>query len=573
MSVTPDGTTPSSIQLHDSSDHRPDLRLTYRSVLLGFLLAMVVVVWVPYCMYIMRGPRMTLSHMSVATLILFFCMIFCVQVPLQKWKPKWAFSASELMVMFSMTLLASTIPGKAFVDYFLGLVGTPNYYASPENRWVDVFFEFLPDWLIVAAGAAQMFYEGTGSSGVIWGEWIIPMFWWLNMLAAMFLVTSCVTVIFRRQWVEYERLAFPLVRIPLELIEKVGSGKGIPDFMRGRFFWAGFTVTLALLLWNCVSYFGWVPPIPIGTQYRTTITLSHSIPPITVQFNIFAMCFAFFADLTVLFSIWFFYLVAILEIGVLNQLGISASGAAGGAAWAVKSQHFGGFWIFVFWGFWVARHHLRDVFGKAFGRRPDVDDSDELFSYRMALIGLTAGLLYIGFWLNQTGMSVPVIMLFLVITLLLYIGVARIVAETGMVFLDLPVNSNDFTVVAIGSSNLSPTNLTALGLGHAISHNHRGMGLSSLIHSLKVADSIVRTKRGLFRVITCTMVLAFIVTIGFAVYMFSTGNGAHGTAAMNVSSFYNQVVTWQNNPTVITNVELYFLGLGGLITSVLLFMH
>ena len=142
-----------------------------------------------------------------------------------------------------------------------------------------------------------------------------------------------------------------------------------------------------------------------------------------------------------------------------------------------------------------------------------------------------------------------------------------------MVFLDLPVNSNDFTVVAIGSSNLSPTNLTALGLGHAISHNHRGMGLSSLIHSLKVADSIVRTKRGLFSVITFTMVLAFIVTIGFAVYMFSTGNGAHGTAAMNVSAFYNQVVTWQNNPTVITNVELYFLGLGGLITSALLFMH
>ena len=42
---------------------------------------------------------------------------------------------------------------------------------------------------------------------------------------------------------------------------------------------------------------------------------------------------------------------------------------------------------------------------------------------------------------------------------------------------------------------------------------------------------------------------------------------------MNVSSFYNQIVTWQNNPTTITHIEIYFLGIGGLITTGLLFMH
>ena len=516
---------------------------------------------------------MTLSHMSVAALILFFIVIFFIQIPLQRWKPSWAFSKTELMVLFSMTLMASTIPGKAFVDYFLGLVSTPNYYVSPENRWQDVFFEILPGWLVAPPESARAFYEGRLGASDPWDGWITPLFWWMNMLAAMFLVTSCITVIFRRQWVEYERLSFPLVRIPMELIEKTGRGHGIPDFMKGRLFFMGFLVTFALLLWNCLSYFQWVPAIPIGTQYRSTIAVSQSIPPITVQFNIFAMCFAFFANLSVLFSIWFFYLIAILEIGLLNQVGISASGGAGGATWAVKSQHFGGFWVFVLWGFWVARHHLSDVIGKAFGRRPQVDDSDELFSYRTAILGLGGGLAYIGFWLNQTGMTLDVVAMFLTVTLLLYIGVARIVAETGMVFLDLPVNSNEFTVVAMGSSNLSSQNLTALGLGHAIAHNHRGMGLSSLIHSLKVADSVVRGKKGLFGVIALTMVITFIVTIGYAVYAGSTGTGAHNVAAMNVSGFYDQIVTWQSNATAMTNIEMYFLSIGGLITSGLLFMH
>ena len=55
------------------------------------------------------------------------------------------------------------------------------------------------------------------------------------------------------------------------------------------------------------------------------------------------MCFAFFANVSVLFSIWFFYLIASLEVGVLNQLGLTSSGSggvasgAGGAAGAVSA--------------------------------------------------------------------------------------------------------------------------------------------------------------------------------------------------------------------------------------------
>lgn len=553
---------------------KPDLRLTWRATLTGLFFAIIVAVWVPYCNYIMQGPRLTLSHMSAAALILFFFTIFCVQLPLQRWRPASAFSASELVVIFSMMLMASTIPGKAFVDYFLGLVATPYYYASPENRWTEVFFAYLPNWLLVSdPDAAQAFYEGVGQNPISWGPWIIPMFWWLNMLAALFLTTTCITVIFRKQWIEHERLTFPLVRIPMELIEKTGRGAGMPDFMRGRPFWLGFGVTLAVLLWNCISYFNVLPPIPVGTNFRSQLILDPAFPPITMQLNIFAMCFAFFAELNVLFSIWVFYLFAVLEIGFLNQLGLSASGGAGGASWAVKSQHFGGFWLFVLWGFWIARHHLKNVFLNAFGRHSGLDDSDELFSYRAAVIGLIAGLVYTGFWLSTTGMTFGVVGLFLLITLLLYIGVARIVAETGLVFLDLPVNSNEFTVVAVGSNNLSPANLTALGLGHAISHNHRGIGMSSLLHSLRVADGFLHAKRGLFGVIAIALLLTFIVTIAYVVQAGSTGIGAHSIAAMNVSSFYNQIVTWLNNPAALTHVELYFLGIGGLVTAGLIFMH
>lgn len=561
--------------IHDESASRPALRLSARSVALGLVLAAAIAVWTPYTNYVMHGPRLTLGHMSFAALLAFFVVVFFVQIPLRAWFPKWSFTASELSVVFFLCLVSSTIPGKAFVDYFLGILASPHYYANAENRWVDVFFPYLPEWLVVGGtqDAARIFYEGAGQTFAMWIDWIIPLFWWLCMLAALFIVMTCVAVIFRRQWVEHERLAFPIVQIPTMLIAQTTGQNRIPGFLKNRYFQVGFGITFALLAWNCLSYFGSLPPIPIGANFRSDIQLAPSLPAMSVQFNLFMMCFAFFADLNVLMSIWIFHLLAVAEIGLLNQLGLSATGMAGGANFIVKTQHFGGFWVFVFWGIWISRNHLKAVYRKALGRRVDLDDSMELLSYRTALVGLIAGLIYIGFWLNRMGMSVDVAALFMLITLGLYIGVCRIVAETGLVFLDLPVNSNEMTVSVIGSTNLSPSNLTALGLSHAISHNHRGIGLSSVIHGLKVTDAFTGAKKKFLGFVCVVLVFTFVVTNGYTIYAGASGTGAHDFAPLRADIFYNQLVTWFNNPFTVSHEELYFLFIGAAVTSCLVFLH
>ncbi len=536
---------------------------------------MFVAVWTPHTNYVMHGPRLTLSHLSIAALVSFLLVIFCVQIPLRRWWPDRALSASELAVLFVFCLVSSTIPGKAFVDYFIGILASPFYYATPENRWADTFFPHLPGWLVVGddSGAATGFYEGAGQSIFLWIDWIVPLFWWMCMLAALFVVMACIAVIFRKQWVEHERLSFPAVQIPVMLISGT-TGRGLmPGFMANRYFQVGFGVTFALLAWNSLAYFGSVPAIPIGAPFRTEIQLAQSVPPTQVQFNLFMMCFAYFADLKVLFSIWFFHLLALMEISLLNQLGVSASGVAGGSHFIVKTQHFGGFWVFVLWGLWIGRHHLMAVGRKAAGRAPEMDDSRELLSYRTAVAGLVLGLCYLLFWLNRMGMSVDVAALFLLITLALYVGVTRIVAETGLVFLDLPVNSNEMTVSVIGSTNLSPSNLTALGLTHAISHNHRGIGLSSLIHGLKVSDGFTLSRKGLFAAVCVVLALTFIVTNGYTIYAGAAGTGAHDFAPLRAEGFYDQLATWFNNPYTLSYEEIYFLLLGSAITCGLLFMQ
>ena len=549
--------------------------LTARVLILGSALAVFIAVWTPHTNYVMHGPRLTLSHFPVAALVSFLIVIFGIQIPLRRWRPERAFSSAELAVLFVFCLVSSTVPGKAFVDYFIGILASPYYYATAENRWADTFFPHLPGWLVVRddLGAATGFYEGGGQSIGLWVDWIIPLFWWMCMLAALFLVMACISVIFRRQWVEHERLSFPAVQIPTMLIAETTRDGPMPAFLANRYFQVGFAITFALLAWNCLAYFGFVPAIPVGAPFRTQIQLAQSVPATQVQFNLFMMCFAYFADLKVLFSIWFFHLLALFEISLLNQFGVSASGVAGGANVIVKTQHFGGFWVFVLWGLWIGRNHLKAVWRKARGGAPELDDSRELMSYRMAVAGLAAGLCYLLFWLNRMGMSVDVAVLFLAITLALYIGVTRIVAETGLVFLDLPVNSNEMTVSVIGSTNLSPSNLTALGLTHAISHNHRGIGLSSLIHGLRASEGFARSRKGLFTSVCAVLVLTFIVTNGYTIYAGAAGTGAHDFAPLRADLFYDQLATWFNNPYTLSYEEIYFLFLGAGFTAGLLFMQ
>ena len=533
--------------------------LTLRSVLIGILLAIFIAIWTPHTNYVMHGPRLTLSHISIAALISFLFVVFCLQIPLRIWRPQKAFTAGELSAIFFFCLVSSTIPGKAFVDYFLSILASPYYYASPENRWVESFFPYLPGWLVVgdSQGAATGFYEGTGYTGNLWISWIIPLFWWFFMLAALFLVMACISVIFRRHWVENERLTFPGVQIPIMLIAETTRGNRIPSFMKDRYFQIGFILTFSVFVWNCMSYFGSLPPIPIGSNFRTKIQLMTSIPPTEVQFNIFMMCFAFFADLKVLMSIWVFHLLALIQISLLNQLGVTASG----------------FWIFVLWGIWVARHHLKLVWLKAVGRPTSLDDSMEIMSYRGAIFGVIGGLCYLLFWLRSMGMDFDIAAILILITIVLYIGVTRIVAETGLIFLDLPVNSNEMTVAIIGSRNISPQNLTALGLTHTFSHNHRGLGFSALVHGLKTIDQFIQPKKLLFLSVCLVLILTFLVTNGYTVYTGMMGTGAHDFGPLRADGFYNQLVTWLNNPFKLSYEEIYFLFIGGLITGILLSLH
>src|SRR5437588_709743 len=80
-------------------------------------------------------------------------------------------------------------------------------------------------WVAPPAGeAVRRFYEGSADGAVPWGVWTGPLLAWGAFLFTLMLTLYAVLALFRRSWMEGERLSYPMVQIPLRLLGEETGG-------------------------------------------------------------------------------------------------------------------------------------------------------------------------------------------------------------------------------------------------------------------------------------------------------------------------------------------------------------
>ena len=92
------------------------------------------------------------------------------------------------------------------------------------------------------------FYEGEISfySKEIMMAWLWPTLWWTAFVLALSLIMICLNVIVRKQWTEHEKLAYPIIQLPLAITE----GGGTSQFFQNRLLWIGFGAAALLDIMN-----------------------------------------------------------------------------------------------------------------------------------------------------------------------------------------------------------------------------------------------------------------------------------------------------------------------------------
>ncbi|MSS72034.1 MAG: hypothetical protein EXS64_11155 [Candidatus Latescibacteria bacterium] len=361
----------------------PDRGLTLRASALGVIGVVFINLWVTYAENVVHASRLNLSYFQITLLAVLIALVGGIN-PMLGWAGRrtggrypWIapLSQGELLVVVAVGIVGGVVPTSGVTGFLLGVIASPFYFASPENGWTDYYHPHLSSWLVPTDWEAlRRFFEGGG--GIDWAAWAVPLAWWAALVVALVWTTACAVVLLRKQWAEHEKLVFPLAAVAVEMTESVDGRP--PGFTRGRLFWGGAIFAFLLFAWNLVSWFipafPGVSAFPHAGYYRF---LTYS-PGIYIQpFQFLTIGFAYFANTEVLFSVWFFFLLHIVEGGIFNRIGyeIGASVDSFSADPATEAwQGFGALGFMVAWRLWVARHHLRDVFRQAWPGQGKADD-------------------------------------------------------------------------------------------------------------------------------------------------------------------------------------------------------
>ena len=444
--------------------------------------------------------------------------------------PRLGLNRGELLVVYIMMVMASPIP-TLFVGKFLSAISYPYYYATPENEWRELIHPYIPDWLMVNSfDIVKKFYEGGGRNEPIpWAAWQPVFLAWLPFVWALFLVMISLMIIMRKQWVEHERLIYPLMQVSLAMTEQGRYGERVSPFFKNPVMWAGFALPA---LWGTLhGLYNYFPEtIPIAKEIdplhlRLPIFYGVADMYILLRFNIIG--FFYFLKTEIAFSLWFFNLLAYVVRGILGILGITSpqtqSAGHGVHNLILAQQAMGAMLVLFFGGLWSARRHLRGVLRKAFLGDPDVDDSGEILSYRGAVIVLMASNVIMVGWLWLAGLPVLFGLAILFLGMVVLFGYSRVVAEGGLSDGEPPVVPAGILVSAVGSSVIGTQGLVVLATTFLWTTG-RNFVMVSCANSLRLGEELGGEKRALFWVI----LLALAVSLGAAIWMIMTLGHQYG---------------------------------------------
>ncbi|MBC8104081.1 MAG: hypothetical protein H7Z41_16025, partial [Cytophagales bacterium] len=510
-------------------------------------------------------------------------LLVAVNAPLRRYLPARALRQDEMLLAYLMAVISNTFAGHDMLQNFFGQVTHPHYFA-PQNQWQDVFISQLPPGLFVRDEAAlNDWYRGNADAVRATGHlvhWIVPLTLWGGFFLTLVFLFGCITVLFRKAWTENERLAFPIIQLPLAITEPQGA------LFRESRMWIGFAIPFVLGLVNGIhTLYPSVPAIPfikltdIG-QYFTTQPLE-AIRTYGMQISMypFAIGLAYFIPLDLAFSCWFSYLLARGFFVAGRASGLDGPSAAQG--WPFLKEISSGAWIGLAGAIlWSNRKYLARAFDLAFDpatRRalePKSADGTEAGRYRFAYLGLLLSASLLMAWSYFLLSIGPIIALgFFGILIALSLGITRIRAEFGTPHEIVFVKPTDTLVTLLGTKAIGDSSLIGLQSMFWFNRGYRCHPMPNLLEAFKMSQldhertagqgpmTFARTA-GLLALACVVSLLATYVTNYYVTYDAGAQSKAIGYKQWVGQEGFAQLAAWLKTGQRAGSTNLYFFGAG-----------
>ncbi|MCE5237084.1 hypothetical protein LLH23_01155 [bacterium] len=548
--------------------------VTPRALLIACLLLPLNAYWViqmEVVRYQGHPTTVSLFYNSVFILLVFLL----VNHLLAKVFPRCALHRNEMLVIYLMVTIASALGSHDLIEVVAPQVVTPFYLASPENKWEQLFFQYIPNFISIRDPRIfEPAFEGysTFFTKERMLAWAVPGGSWAIFLAVLSTIMLAMNALLRRRWMDLERLNYPITHLPLDLSEP-----GLP-LLRNKLMWVGFGLAALVDIINGVHEL--VPAWPLikvrvvhYDQYMGTLLKGYpwrALAGTRISFYPFAVGLGMLLPLDLAFSSWFFYLfwkaqrLGALLVGMDKIPGFPY----------VEEQSSAAYLGLTAFALWMARHYLRNIWqdltsrGRgqakvgergAAGPAPPPQgaaplDAGEPMAYPVALWIIAAGFVFLLLFAHALGMWAWVAIIFFAIYFGISLAVTRVRAELGPPAHDLHRGGPDLILTNLFGTDrtvLDAQQLTSLKLCFWFNRAYRAHPMPIQLEAFKIAQmSGIKQSSMAWALTLATFVGVFSAWTAQVHLFYSYGMAARagGTSRYFGQEPFTELASWLNAP-------------------------
>ncbi len=536
-----------------------------RAIIIGLFLVVVNAYWVGiaselwYSVFTLVNPFSN----AIFTLVVLIVLSFA----LGRISKTLSFSPAELLAIYVMVTMVSTISGHAMMAIMFGTLAHPFWFASPENEWQQLFWKHIPSWFTVSDTEILREYfvgESTFHTVERVRAWAIPILTWSSFIFVLYFSLLCISSILRKQWMENERLSYPIIQLPVNMTTD-------RNFFRSKLMWIGFSIVASIRLINLFhDIFPAVPQVPYNYRLDQFFTDKpwNAIGYTSMSFNLAIVGLTYFMPLDLAFSCWFFFWLTRVErifASVVGWQNLRLNERASGA------------WIGIcVIALWASRRHLMAFLKHVFGRTR-MDDSQEPMSYRSAMLLLIVSFIALVVFCYFAGMDLWAILVFFALFYAFAIAIGRVRAELGPPYHEvIGINPRQMMVEIFGPKRLRGNNLTILTFLYAFNRCNRSHPMPCEIESLRIGDRAGMNGRTLIRAMTLAIGVGAVATFWSylqVAYHYGTLARCRGWVGHFGWESYNPLQSWLQYPRGTDSQAVVFMGGGFAFVFLLYFMR
>ena len=501
--------------------------------------------WIVYSEMRTQVTEITSTSLPMGVIFLLFLLCFGNAL-IARYFGKNLLSGPELAIIYTLTAVGSSLAGIGMVGFMMPALANPFYYNNATNHWAKLANPAPWFWAPHDPQAIRAFYLGN-STLYTWEHlqaWLAPVLYWGLFFMVLLGFFLCVALLLRRQWIEQERLSYPIIVLPMEMTL---YPDGFFGFLRQRGLLIGFLIPVVLQTINSLNYlFPSVPYIPVkptingpldlGPLFTTPPWNALGYFPLAFHPNTIGLAYLLPADVS--FSCWFFYLVRkgldvfCTAMGwrspqsspVVNRIPYSPEQGVG--AWIAMA-------IMVLW---LARRELKRYGAAAFRFRGCHDK--EAASLRWAVWGALVSFGGMVYLIGIGGMPITLVLVMLLVVIAYLLALTRIRVDAGTAWHFGPfIPAQEVVANWVGPATLSPASVSTLAFHEWYNLDYRSMTVPHLFEGYRMAYAGRSSARRLTWAMFLCMLVGYFVACWASLQLYYT----YGAATAHVNPWRIQM--------------------------------